>query len=226
MTDGSLAERLAVTRERVARAAERAGRDPRSVQILGAAKRVPAERVREAIRAGLSVVGENYVQEAAAKRAAIPEPAEWHLIGPLQRNKAAAAVGLFDVIESVGSLAVGQALSRRAVQVGSRLRVLVEVNVAAEPTKAGVPPADARDLVQALAALPGLQVEGLMGIPPPVAGAEQARPHFATLKRAWDTLDNENRRCLSMGMSADFEVAIEEGATLVRVGTLLFGPRP
>jgi pyridoxal phosphate enzyme (YggS family) len=207
-------------RERVARAAQRAGRRPEDILLIGVSKTVPAERVREAVEAGLAALGENRVQEAKEKIRVLGRPVPWHLIGHLQTNKVKDALDLFDVIQSVDRPALAAELARRARR---PVDVLVEVNLAGEPAKSGFAPAEVKPAVDALAALPGLRVRGLMAIPPAAADAGQARPWFRALR---DLRDAAGLRELSMGMSADFEVAIEEGATMVRVGTAIFGERP
>ncbi|MBX3026454.1 YggS family pyridoxal phosphate-dependent enzyme [bacterium] len=215
-----IAANVRAVRARIARAAERAGRDPASVRLIAVSKTKPAAAVRAAIAAGVTDIGENYVQEAEAKRAAVGDGAAWHLIGHLQRNKAGRAAALFDCIHTVDSAALGAALSRQAQALGRTVRLLVEVRLGGEATKSGVEPAAVPALLDALR-LPGLAVEGLMSVPPP-GDPEQARPHFRALRALRDRLA---LRELSMGMSEDFEVAIEEGATLVRVGRAIFGAR-
>ncbi len=207
-------------RERVARAAQRAGRRPQDILLIGVSKTVPAERVRQAVEAGVAALGENRVQEAKEKIRTVGHPVPWHLIGHLQTNKVKDAVELFDVIQSVDRLPLAAELARRARR---RVDVFVEVNLAGEPAKSGFAPAEVKPALDALAALPNLRVRGLMAIPPAAADAEQARPWFRALR---DLRDAAGLPELSMGMSADFEVAIEEGATMVRVGTAVFGPRP
>jgi pyridoxal phosphate enzyme (YggS family) len=227
-------ERLAALRERIARAAQRAGRAPDDVTLVGASKRVPRERILVAVEAGLSHLGENYVQEASEKIAWVAQratrPPTWHLIGRLQRNKARAALELFDTVESVDRASLARELARRAEAAGRVLPVLLQVNVSDEPQKAGVAPAELPALLEACAGLGGLRVEGLMAIPAPEPDPERSRPAFAQLRELRDRLRSapggKHLRELSMGMSADFEVAVEEGATRVRVGTALFGPRP
>jgi pyridoxal phosphate enzyme (YggS family) len=232
------AARLGAVGARIARAAARAGRRPEAIRLLGAAKGQAAERVVAAVRAGLTDLGENYVQEAAAKqqkvRASLEgcalEPLRWHLIGRLQRNKARAAVRVFDAIHSLDRAALGDALEARAAEAGRRLAVLIEVNLSGEPQKAGAPAEDVPGLLAASAAWPHLELCGLMTLPAADPDPERARPAFARLRRLRDELaagpGGAGLRELSMGMSADFEVAVEEGATIVRVGTALFGPRP
>jgi len=214
----------------IAAAARKAGRDPAGVRLVGAAKTVPVERLRPVVAAGLAIVGENYLQEAKAKLAALDLPVSWHFIGHLQSNKAAAAVQLFDLIHSVDRLSLAQALERAAARLGKVQDILLEVNIAGEASKSGVAPAALEDLLRACAALSHLRVRGLMTMPPWSPDAEQVRPYFRQLREARDRLQALNLPGvelveLSMGMSDDFAVAIEEGATLVRIGTALFGPR-
>ena len=233
-TGNDVAARLAEVRARIDAAALRAGREPREVTLVGVTKRVPAERMLEAARAGLICIGENYVQEARAKFAVLASAPEasalrWHLIGNLQRNKARDAALLFDVIETVDRIELATELERRAAAAGRELDVLLQVNVSGEPQKAGVAPGDAPALLAACAPLAHLRVRGLMTVPEATPLPEEGRAAFARLRELRETLrDSEGGESLtelSMGMSADFEVAIEEGATLVRVGTAIFGSR-
>ncbi len=215
---------------RIEAAARRAGRDPADVTLVAVSKTVPAGRVRAAVAAGLDVLGENRVQEAAAK---IPDVAgaAWHLLGPLQGNKARRAVELFDVLQAVDSVDLARRLDRLAGELrpGRPLPILLQVNVADDPAKAGFPAASvAADLAE-LASLPCLRLDGLMTIGRLVEDAEAARPTFRALRELAVTLRASGLRlgpALSMGMSDDFEVAVEEGATIVRVGRALFGARP
>ena len=215
-----VAANLAAVRARMSSAAQRAGRDPETVRLIAVTKTKPAALVRAAIDAGASDIGENYVQEASAKHAEVGEGARWHLIGHLQRNKAARAVEVFDCVQTVDNAALGAALSRHATAQGRLLRVLIEVRLGGEATKAGVEPDQLPALLDALR-VPSLVVDGLMTVPPP-GDPESARPHFRALREWRDRL---GLRELSMGMSDDFEVAIEEGATMVRVGRAIFGAR-
>ena len=215
-----IAANLAAVRARIARAAERVGRDPQTVRLIAVSKTKSADAVRAAIDAGVTDIGENYVQEAVAKRAAVGDGARWHLIGHLQRNKAARALECFDCIQTVDSAALGAALSRHAAALGRTVHALVEVQLGGEATKSGVEPSALPGLLAALR-LPGLIVDGLMTVPP-AGDAEAARPHFRALR---ELRDRAGLRELSMGMSDDFEVAIEEGATMVRVGRAIFGER-
>jgi pyridoxal phosphate enzyme (YggS family) len=215
---------------RIEAAARRAGRDPAAVTLVAVSKTVPAGRIRAAVAAGLDVLGENRVQEAGAK---IPEVAGavWHLLGPLQGNKARRAVELFDVLQAVDSLDLARRLDRLAGELrpGRPLPVLLQVNVAGDPAKAGFPEDAVGTVLPGLAALSNLRLEGLMTIGRLVDDAEAARPTFRALRERAAALRASEPRlgpALSMGMSDDFEVAVEEGATIVRVGRALFGARP
>jgi pyridoxal phosphate enzyme (YggS family) len=223
-----IAANVARIRERVARAAERSGRPPGEVTLVAVAKLVAAEQVQEAIAAGVSDIGENYVQEAAAKRPQVGAAVRWHMIGHLQRNKARQAAGIFDIIETVDSQRLAQAIGRQAEALGRAMPVLLQVNTSGEPTKSGVPPEEAEQLLIAVRETPGVTVQGLMTIGRWDPDPERARPEFrllAELARRLADRTGARLRWLSMGMSHDFEAAIEEGATLVRVGTGVFGPR-
>ena len=237
MSTAGVVERLAEVRERIAAAARRAGRRPEEVALVGASKRQPAESVVAAVRAGLANVGENYVQEAATKRAAVEAalagsavpPPRWHLIGHLQRNKARQAVRGFDVVQTLDRAELGEALEARCAAQPRRLRVLLQVDVSGEPQKGGAAPGELPALLARCQAWSHLEPIGLMAIPAADEPPEAARPAFARLRELRDALLREpggsTLRELSMGMSADFEVAVEEGATMVRVGVAIFGPR-
>jgi pyridoxal phosphate enzyme (YggS family) len=207
-------------RERVARAAERRGRRPDDVLLVGVSKTVDVERIQQAVAAGIRALGENRVQEAKDKVARLGRPVPWHLIGHLQTNKVKDALGLFDVIHSLDRLELAREIERRAQ--GRVVDVLLQVNVGGEASKGGFEPGEVGAALDATAALAALRVRGLMTIPPPVERAEDARAWFRTLA---DLAKRHGLAELSMGMSADFEVAIEEGATMVRVGTAIFGAR-
>jgi hypothetical protein len=215
-----VAGNLAAVRARMAAAAARAGRAAASVRLIAVAKTKPVELVRAAVAAGAGDIGENYVQEAVAKRAALGTAVCWHLIGHLQRNKAAQALATFDLIHSLDSVALGETLARHAAARALPARVLVEVNVGGEASKHGVASAALPALLARLRD-PYLAVEGLMTVPPPGSPADSRR-YFRQLR---DLRDAAGLRELSMGMTDDFEIAIEEGATMVRVGRAIFGER-
>ena len=220
-------ERLAAVRRRIETAAARSGRPSSAVTLVAVSKTMPAAAIREAVSAGVKILGENRVQEAREKIEALPGAAEWHLIGHLQTNKAKLAVGLFDCIHSLDSVRLAQELGRHAEEAGRRLRCLVEVNLGEETQKSGVDAAEVRPLLEAARRLPQLSVQGLMTIPPFLPDPESVRPFFRRLRDLRDRLESEGWTLpdLSMGMSHDFEVAIEEGATLVRIGTAIFSSR-
>ncbi len=222
-------ERFRRIRERIAHAAERAGRDPGSVLVIGATKNVDAARVREAAAAGLTDFGENRIQEALPKIAAVGPGPRWHFIGHLQRNKVKPAVEHFGMIHSIDTRALAGAVDRAADGAGKRIEVLVEVNVGAETTKYGAAPAEVDALVRELVACRHLVPIGLMTVAPESRDPEVVRPFFRSLRVLRDRLRSgsvgEGFRELSMGMSGDFEIAIEEGATMVRIGRAIFGER-
>jgi PLP dependent protein len=222
----NIAANLQAVRNRINTAAERAGRSPASVRLVGAssaAKGVTPEKLRAALEAGLSDFGENRVQEAEASIASLgarAKDATWHFIGHLQTNKAAAAIDLFDIIQSVDSLRLAEHLSRRA---SGPLQVLLEVNVAGEASKQGVSPSEVGFVVSRVAKLPNLNLTGLMTIAPIANDPEEVRPVFRELR---ELAQANSLSQLSMGMTDDFEVAIEEGATIIRIGRAIFGERP
>ena len=219
----SIAQNLARVREQIAAACRRAGRSPDEVTLVGVSKGFPAEAVAEACEAGLQDLGENRVQEAAAKieaLAATGRRPRWHLIGHLQTNKAKTATGLFAIIHSVDSVRLAQALSRRAQE---PVPMLLEVNAGQEAGKFGLAPQEVAAALRDIAPLPNMDVRGLMTMAPLTDEPESVRPVFRCLRELRDSL---GLRELSMGMTGDFEVAIEEGATMVRVGRAIFGPRP
>ena len=217
-------------RARIGEAAARVGRDPNLVKLLAAAKSQSVEAISAAIAGGVTLIGENYVQEAQEKKARLNEPAEWHMIGHLQRNKAKLAVQLFDLIESLDGIALARELDKEGRSRGKRVRVFVEVNVAGEESKSGIAKSAVASLMEGVAELSHLRIEGLMTVPPFRENLEDVRPYFRELRELKDQLNavglpNVELKELSMGMTHDYTVAIEEGATIVRVGTALFGPR-
>ena len=214
--------------DRISEAAAKVGRDPRKVKLLAAAKSQPIEKIRAAMAAGVTVIGENYVQEARGKKESMSAGAEWHMIGHLQRNKAKAAVELFDVIESVDSIALGRELNKEAEKSGKKTRVFIEVNLGGEESKSGIAKDQAADITRALSELTHLSLEGLMTVAPFEERPEDVRKYFRELRELQMELNqqaNIRMRELSMGMTHDYPVAVEEGATIVRIGTALFGPR-
>ena len=226
----SVAENYKSVSDRIAAAAKRAGRDPSSVRLVTVTKTVDLDRIRQAAATGAAILGENRVQEAKEKIEALGSIAQWHLIGHLQTNKAKYAVKLFDLIHSVDNIELARELDRQSGKIGKKQNVLIEVNVAGEASKAGMAVREAPALVREAARLKNLSVQGLMTMPPFTDEPEASRPYFRVLRELAETIVQENipgvsMRELSMGMSGDFEVAIEEGATLVRVGTAIFGER-
>jgi pyridoxal phosphate enzyme (YggS family) len=214
-------ENVAAVEARIAAACARAGRSRDDVTLVGVSKTFPADAVDEAIAAGIAHVGENRVQEARDKRPLVHGSVRWHLIGHLQSNKAKDAIRLFDVIESVDSLELAEKLAKAAAAAGKRQELLVQINVGDEPQKSGIATAEVDAIVKQIVALDSVDVRGLMAIPP-AGEPEDARPFFRELRAMRDTL---GLRELSMGMSEDFEIAIEEGSTMVRVGRAIFGSR-
>lgn len=225
-----IGENIVRVRERMAAACARTGRRPEDVRLVAVSKTIPAERIRQAYEAGLRDFGENRVQEAEAKRPALANlDITWHLVGHLQTNKARAARELFQYIQSVDSLRLAERLNRVALP-GQRLPVLLEVNLGNEPTKSGAREEEVLRLAEGVSLLPTLELRGLMVVPPFFDDPEGARPFFRRLRELAELIQSRNlpgvsMRELSMGMSHDFEVAIEEGATMVRIGTAIFGPR-
>ncbi|HUA16494.1 MAG TPA: YggS family pyridoxal phosphate-dependent enzyme [Verrucomicrobiae bacterium] len=230
----SISENIVDVRERLATAARRAGRSASDIALMGVTKTHPAERIREAYAGGLRLFGENRVQEFAGKSAAVVdlEGAEFHMIGHLQTNKAGKAAELFQAVDSVDSVKLAEKLEAAARAIGKKLAVLIEVNVGGETAKSGASP-DSAELEELLAAAPrleALEIRGLMTVPPFTDNPEGARPFFRRLRELRDMLAARRMpgvriEQLSMGMSHDFEVAVEEGSTCVRVGTAIFGER-
>jgi pyridoxal phosphate enzyme (YggS family) len=226
-----VADNIRQVREIIAAAAGRSRRSPSAIRLMAVTKTVRDDRIVEAVLAGADIIGENYVQEAKRKLEMMGKSGEWHMIGRLQTNKAKYAVRLFDMIHSVDRQELAVEIDRQARAAGLVMKILIEVNVAGEATKSGVPIADAIKLVRAVAPLPNLSVRGLMTMPPWFDDPEEARPFFRALRELRDRIETEGiphveMRELSMGMSGDYAVAIEEGATIVRIGRGIFGERP
>jgi pyridoxal phosphate enzyme (YggS family) len=231
MAMGAVADNLSAVQERIVKAAARVGRDPAGITLVAVTKTMPVEPIREAIEAGQRVFGENRVQEAQAKVEALGRDVQWHLIGHLQRNKVKFVCELFDLIESVDSLSLAQDIDVRAARHGIVMPILIQVNIGDETTKSGVPASAALELVQQVATLSHIAIRGLMCVPPAVEVAEYSRGYFIELRTlaeqiAAAQIPTVSMAELSMGMSHDFDVAVEEGATMVRVGSAIFGPRP
>lgn len=215
----------------IAGAASRAGRKVSDIRLMAVTKTVDDGSIMEAIEAGVDIIGESYVQEAKRKIEKMGRTIEWHMIGYLQSNKAKYAVKLFDMIHSVSRMDLAVELDRRAGAADFVLKILIEVNISGEKTKSGVPYNDAMQLVKDVSSLENLSIKGLMTMAPWFDNPEDARPYFATLRGLRDRIIDQNinrieMRELSMGMSGDYEVAVEEGATIVRVGRSIFGERP
>ncbi len=230
----SVAENVARIQERITRAATRAGRSPDSITLMAVSKTVEPERIHQAYAAGLRVFGENRVQEYGEKSAALSDlkDAEWHLIGHLQSNKAKKAVEIFQAVDSVDSLRLAEKLNQAAQEAGKKLSILIEIKVSDEESKAGISldSPELEELLRAAPRLDHLQIRGLMTLPPFTEDPEGARTYFRMLRELRDSIDARKlpriqMDVLSMGMSHDFEVAIEEGSTCVRVGTAIFGER-
>ncbi len=228
---GTIADRVRTVFDEMQRAAARAGRPPESVRLIAASKTVSVERLRQAVDAGIRHLGENRLQEALPKIDTLGrEGVVWHFIGSLQRRKVKSVIGRFETIHSVDSLALAEEIDRQAKAAGLRQRVLLEVNLAGEASKGGFESTTLGAALESLNGLEHLDIRGLMAIPPPTPTAEDARPYFRQLRTLAQALTargyrNINMQELSMGMSHDYPVAIEEGATYVRVGTAIFGAR-
>ncbi len=220
-----IAENLRSVRDRIEQAARKAGRNGSDVTLVTVTKTRSVAETREAVAAGATELGENYVQEAEAKFCELGRAARWHMIGHLQSNKARHAVEVFDLIHSVDGEGLAREIGRRAELLGKTIDALVEVRISGEATKSGVAPEDALGLVERISGIEGIRVCGLMGMAPFVSDPEETRPYFDKLRELWDKLPDEQRLYLSMGMTQDFEVAIEEGSNMVRIGTAIFGPR-
>jgi len=228
MAGTTLAENLAAVQSRIDAALHRGGRSPGGVTLVAVTKNVAAGRIKEAYDAGIRDFGENYLQEAAVKQQdpRLPQgEIRWHFIGHLQKNKVRAAVERFDLIHSCDSVELAKEIGKRAVQAGSVARILLQVRLDPNENRFGLELASTAEAVEVVRSIPGVALEGLMGMAPFEDSAESSRPYFRALSAAFRAMPEDSRRILSMGMSGDFEVAIEEGATLVRIGTALFGAR-
>ena len=224
----SVAENLERVREQIAEAAKKAGREVDDIELIAISKTHDAERVREAVEAGQQLFGESKVQEARVKIPELPSSLRWHFVGHLQKNKIRHALPLFELFHGIDDVDLARDLDRIAEEVGAHPRILLEVNVAGEGSKFGFQPDKLRKEMESLLALPRLTIEGLMGIPPLAEESEASRKFFVDLRELRDAIEKEfsiKLPQLSMGMTNDFPIAIEEGATMVRVGTAIFGER-
>lgn len=217
----TIADNFRSVNERIAGAASRAGREFSDITLVAVSKKQSVAAIMEVLSAGATDIGENYVQEAADKRESVLS-ARWHLLGHLQSNKAKVAVALFDLVQSVDSLKLARALGAQAQASGKDQKILLQVHLGDEETKFGLLPETVADSAAEIAELPGVTLQGLMGIAP---NGVEARPYFQQLRAIFEALPAKNAQILSMGMTGDFESAIEEGATLIRIGTAIFGPR-
>lgn len=223
-------ENLKIVRERIARAAEAAGRRPQEITLVAVAKTFPVEDILEGVEAGITIIGENRVQEAASKHRAVGERVQWHLVGHLQSNKAKKAVEIFSLIHSIDSADLAREVGRRALAAGKVQEVLVEVNTSGEPQKFGVEPNRAFEVLKDLSGIEGIKVCGLMTVGPLTDEVTKIRKAFEKLRRIFEEaeklgLEGVEMRHLSMGMSGDFELAIAEGSNMVRIGSAIFGRR-
>ena len=226
----SVKENLRQIQERIADAATGCGRRPEDVKLVAVTKTIAVPRIQEAIRAGATICGENYIQDARGKIDEIGRTVQWHFIGHLQTNKAKYAIELFDLIHSVDNISLARELNKRAEKKNILVDVLIQVNISEESTKYGASRQGLFDLLREMEQLTSIRIKGLMTMPPYFPDPEQVRPYFQTLRRLRDEvaaldLPHVSMEELSMGMSNDFEVAIQETATMVRVGTAIFGPR-
>lgn len=224
----SIAQRLVEVQEQLAVAAARSGREPSDIELLVVSKNFTADRVREVVDTGQRAFGENRVQEALEKQPLLPQDMEWHLIGPLQRNKVRKVVGKFACLQGIDSLKLAQAVARVAEEQGIRQSILLQVKIGEEETKSGFATETLLESIEELVQLRSLQIEGLMTIPPPVSHPDEAKPFFVAARELRDRLVRVSGlplSQLSMGMSGDFQAAIAEGSTMVRIGSAIFGKR-
>ncbi|MBN1366062.1 MAG: YggS family pyridoxal phosphate-dependent enzyme [Syntrophaceae bacterium] len=228
--EANIAANIDKIRQRIAAAAARCNRLPDSIKLLAVSKTFSSFAVEQAINAGITAFGENYIQEAKEKINSIEKLVEWHMIGHLQTNKAKYAVNLFKYIHSVDRLELAQEINKRAGLINRKINILIEINISGEKTKFGIAPIHAANLIRDISALENLSVKGLMTMAPYSENPENSRPYFAELRNLQQNIINEGipgiqMENLSMGMTDDFEVAIEEGATIVRIGRAIFGER-
>jgi len=226
----SLEKNIFDINERIKRACEKINSNPEDIKLVTVSKNFPANIVQKAVDKGIKLLGENRVQEVQAKKPLITGDVEWHLIGHLQRNKVRHAVELFSMIQSVDSERLAKEISRRAGQLEKTMDVLVQINIGSEESKYGINTEDAEEFVKSISQLPNLKIKGLMAIAPYKQNPEEVRPYFRCMRDVFEklgrlTIENVEMKYLSMGMSHDFEIAIEEGSNMIRVGTSIFGAR-
>ncbi|MDY6855761.1 MAG: YggS family pyridoxal phosphate-dependent enzyme [Thermodesulfobacteriota bacterium] len=226
----SVIDNLLRVRERIEKAAIKSGRSPDDITLVAVSKMVRVEKIKKAISAGVTILGENYLQEAKTKIEEIGESVQWHMIGHLQTNKVKQAIALFDLIQSVDRLHLAQEIHKKAKKLDKVIRILVQVNISEEDSKSGIESKNAVSLISEISKLENIRIEGLMTIPPYLLDPQRVRPYFRSLRKLSEEIvrrgvENTSIKELSMGMSNDFDVAIEEGATIVRVGTAIFGER-
>lgn len=222
-----LAVNLAILKQKVVEICDKCNRNPEEIKIVAVSKNVEPERIKEVISSGLNDIGENRVQEALVKKSQVSLPAVWHMVGHLQTNKVKKALEIFDYIQSIDSFELAQAVSKR---VEKPVRILIEVNTSKEPAKFGVEPEKTAELVQRISELENLHIEGLMTVGPFTSVSDKIRSSFKKLKELFENLKQKNiefveMKYLSMGMSADYQIAIQEGSNMLRIGTAIFGPR-
>lgn len=231
MMEFSVKANVLAIRQNMAEAARKAGRVPEDIRLMAVSKTVDDQRITTAIEAGVDMIGENYIQEAKRKIELMGHPIEWHFIGHLQTNKVKYAVKLFDMIHSIDRIELAQELDKRSGNFGKISKILIEVNVSGEPSKSGVALDQALPLIIAVSRFQNLSIQGLMTMPPWFDNPEDARPYFVALRELreriiTERIDHVQMKELSMGMSGDYQVAVEEGSTIVRIGTAIFGKRP
>jgi hypothetical protein len=227
----SIKDNVKRVRERIARAAAAAGKPPEDIKLVAVSKTVDEARIQQAIAAGITILGENRVQEAKKKITSMGRPVDWHLIGHLQSNKVKDAVALFDLIQSVDRVSIAEEIDRHARRLNKVMQVLVQVNIGREASKHGFSADELGEVLERISTLKNVSVQGLMAIPPFAPEAEASRPYFSRMRRLFDQMRRRrlagvSMNYLSLGMSHDFEVAIAEGANMVRIGTAIFGERP
>lgn len=222
----SIAENIDIVRQRIRDAASKAGVDYDGITLIAVTKTVGADMINEALDAGITDIGENYVQDALSKYNSVERSVNWHMIGHLQTNKVRLAIPAFNMIQSVDRIEIAKEIAKRSIMSDVVTKALVEVNISGEESKSGVHPDMAMELCEVISGIQGIQLAGLMGIAPFTDDEAAIRKSFVTLRELWEKLPTDHAKWLSMGMTSDFELAIEEGSNMVRIGTAIFGSRP